>query len=133
MNCLEWKKAGSLRSCSNRYAADTRASCVRRCFWSCTHGGKLSVTINFFFYDDSSTSKRGINQVATAKFTLGCNPPQNDPYCPAHLVTRGQMAAFIDVDRVTPGKSPSRASRKAEDISRTGRDSAIVLAVCLAS
>lgn len=27
--------------------------------------------------------------------TRGCNPPANDRYCPDELVTRGQMAAFL--------------------------------------
>jgi 5'-nucleotidase len=36
-----------------------------------------------------------INKIATAGITLGCNPPDNDNFCPDDLVTRGQMAAFL--------------------------------------
>ena len=33
--------------------------------------------------------------LAAAGVTRGCNPPVNDRFCPADLVTRGQMAAFL--------------------------------------
>jgi hypothetical protein len=36
-----------------------------------------------------------IKAVKDAGITKGCNPPQNDKYCPEDVVTRAQMAAFI--------------------------------------
>ncbi|HLT96247.1 MAG TPA: S-layer homology domain-containing protein [Acidimicrobiia bacterium] len=36
-----------------------------------------------------------IARLAAADITRGCNPPQNDQFCPDDLVTRGQMAAFL--------------------------------------
>lgn len=36
-----------------------------------------------------------IDRLAAARITVGCNPPQNDAFCPDDAVTRGQMAAFL--------------------------------------
>jgi len=39
-----------------------------------------------------------VNSIAAlyqAGITRGCNPPDNDEYCPREIVTRGQMAAFM--------------------------------------
>jgi N-acetylmuramoyl-L-alanine amidase len=36
-----------------------------------------------------------IDAIAAAGITRGCNPPDNDQYCPSESVTRGQMAAFL--------------------------------------
>jgi glucose/arabinose dehydrogenase len=44
---------------------------------------------------DGSTFVAEIGRLAAAGVTRGCNPPGNDRYCPADLVTRGEMAAFI--------------------------------------
>jgi hypothetical protein len=49
-----------------------------------------------FFVDDRTSIFQGsINKVAQAGITLGCNPPDNDRFCPTDFVTRGQMAAFL--------------------------------------
>jgi hypothetical protein len=36
-----------------------------------------------------------IDRLAAAGITKGCNPPDNDRYCPNDLVTREQMASFL--------------------------------------
>jgi len=36
-----------------------------------------------------------IARIAAAGITKGCNPPDNDEYCPDRIVTRGEMAAFV--------------------------------------
>lgn len=36
-----------------------------------------------------------IGALAAAGITQGCNPPDNDRFCPDDYVTRAQMAAFI--------------------------------------
>jgi hypothetical protein len=50
---------------------------------------------DFFVDDRSSIFQRSINEVARAGITLGCNPPDNNRFCPSDFVTRGQMAAFL--------------------------------------
>jgi hypothetical protein len=46
--------------------------------------------------DDSSPFENDIEWIASQGITVGCNPPENDRYCPTATVTRGQMAAFLD-------------------------------------
>jgi peptidoglycan hydrolase-like amidase len=36
-----------------------------------------------------------VDRLVAAGITRGCNPPDNDRYCPDQTVTRGQMAAFL--------------------------------------
>jgi hypothetical protein len=48
-----------------------------------------------FTDDDDSIFEGDIDRLAAAGVTTGCNPPENDRYCPTSKVTRGQMAAFI--------------------------------------
>ncbi|CAN5863529.1 hypothetical protein BH23ACT5_BH23ACT5_02120 [soil metagenome] len=36
-----------------------------------------------------------IHALADAGITRGCNPPENDRFCPGRAVTRGEMAAFL--------------------------------------
>jgi Leucine Rich Repeat (LRR) protein/S-layer family protein len=43
----------------------------------------------------ASTFVSDIDKLATAGVTLGCNPPDNDQYCPNDLVKRDQMASFL--------------------------------------
>lgn len=48
-----------------------------------------------FTDDNGNTFEADINALAEAGITKGCNPPDNDEYCPNGHVTRGQMAAFL--------------------------------------
>lgn len=50
---------------------------------------------DYFGDDRTSIFQSAINKVARAGITLGCNPPDNDRFCPDDLVTRGQMAGFL--------------------------------------
>ncbi len=50
---------------------------------------------NTFVDDDGSVFEADIAKLATAGITTGCNPPENDKFCPARPVTREQMAAFL--------------------------------------
>jgi hypothetical protein len=43
----------------------------------------------------ASVFRREISAIAAAGITRGCNPPDNDLYCPERVVTRGEMAAFL--------------------------------------
>ncbi|GBE24570.1 endoglucanase precursor [bacterium BMS3Bbin02] len=51
-------------------------------------GGRFADTVGSTFESD-------INKLATAGVTLGCNPPDNDRFCPTDLVKRDQMASFL--------------------------------------
>ena len=48
-----------------------------------------------FVDDDGIVHEPAIEAIAAAGITLGCNPPDNDRYCPRDPVSRGQMAAFL--------------------------------------
>ncbi len=50
---------------------------------------------DMFDDDDSSIFESDIAAVAAAGITRGCNPPENDSFCPDASVTRGQMASFL--------------------------------------
>jgi subtilisin family serine protease len=50
---------------------------------------------DFFVDDDDSIFEDDINRLAAAGITTGCNPPENDRFCPTDPVTRGQFAAFF--------------------------------------
>ena len=45
--------------------------------------------------DDHSVHEASINALAEVGITQGCNPPDNDHFCPDDSLTRGQMAAFL--------------------------------------
>jgi uncharacterized delta-60 repeat protein len=81
---------------NDRFCPDDRvtrgqmaAFLVRALGYSDDGGGDL------FVDDDESVFERAIDRLATAGVTLGCNPPDNDRFCPNDRVTRGQMAAFL--------------------------------------
>jgi len=53
-----------------------------------SHSGFSDVGADDTFAED-------IGRLATAGITLGCNPPDNDRYCPDETVARDQMASFL--------------------------------------
>jgi hypothetical protein len=48
-----------------------------------------------FSDDNGSIFEADIERLAVAGITKGCNPPDNDLFCPEDFVTREQMAAFL--------------------------------------
>ncbi len=48
-----------------------------------------------FTDDDGSIFESAIEALAAAGVTKGCNPPENDRFCPNSIVTRAEMAAFL--------------------------------------
>jgi hypothetical protein len=70
-------------------------------------GAPCAPTSGTFIDDDGSIFEDSIEALAAAGITRGCNPPQNDRFCPNDSVTRGQMAAFLvralDLPAGTPG------------------------------
>jgi spore germination protein GerM len=57
--------------------------------------GLSATTTDYFVDDEGSVHQANINALAAAGITAGCNPPDNDEFCPTGTVTRGQMAAFL--------------------------------------
>jgi hypothetical protein len=56
---------------------------------------------------DDNVFHEDISAIADAGVTVGCNPPDNDQYCPDDFVTRGQMAAFMNrLGALADGKQP---------------------------
>ena len=58
----------------------------------------------------NSVHADSIAALAAAGLTKGCNPPDNDRFCPDNAVTREQMAAFLaralDLDPIEPPPVP---------------------------
>lgn len=50
---------------------------------------------DWFTDDGESVFEDDINKLAAAGITSGCNPPENDKFCPDRAVSRGVMAAFL--------------------------------------
>ncbi len=49
---------------------------------------------DYFVDDDGHLHEGGINKIAAAGITEGCNPPANDRFCPDRDLTRAEFAAF---------------------------------------
>ncbi len=54
-----------------------------------------ATTAEFFTDVGDSVFEADINRLAVAGITKGCNPPENDRYCPDDTVKRDQMASFL--------------------------------------
>lgn len=50
---------------------------------------------DLFVDDDGHLFEAEIERLAVAGITMGCNPPDNDRFCPDDHITRGQMAALL--------------------------------------
>jgi hypothetical protein len=56
----------------------------------------LEPTERDHFTDDAGHTFEGvINSLASAGITRGCDPPENDRFCPDREMTRGEMAAML--------------------------------------
>jgi hypothetical protein len=51
--------------------------------------------IDFFVDDTENRFEASINALASHGVTKGCNPPENDQYCPDRSLTRAEMASFF--------------------------------------
>lgn len=49
----------------------------------------------WFVDTTGSTFINDIDRLATAGITKGCNPPDNDEFCPNRLLSRGEMSSFL--------------------------------------
>jgi hypothetical protein len=50
---------------------------------------------DLFVDDNGSTFEADIDKLGATGVSRGCNPPDNDRFCPNDYVTRQQMAAFL--------------------------------------
>lgn len=84
----------------------------------------LSATDTDFFVDDEGLAfEDDVNRLAAAGITVGCNPPDNDRFCPTQAVTRAQMAAFLWRAHGSPLTSPPQRLIAAGDIAECELDS----------
>ncbi len=60
-----------------------------------TEAGGDPVDHGVFLDDDGSVHELNINALANQGITKGCNPPDNDRFCPTRQLTRGEIAAFL--------------------------------------
>jgi len=59
-------------------------------------GRAEALTVSGRFTDDNGHPlENGIEAIASAGITFGCNPPANNRYCPDETMTRAQAAAFV--------------------------------------
>lgn len=78
------------RYCPNRYMTRAEAATfVARALNLADDGN------DYFVDDDGHILEGGINRIAAAGITSGCNPPANDRFCPDRLLTRAEFSAFM--------------------------------------
>jgi hypothetical protein len=59
-------------------------------------GRAEALTVNGRFTDDNGHPlENGIEAIAIARITFGCNPPANTRFCPNQTMTRAQAAGFV--------------------------------------
>jgi hypothetical protein len=51
--------------------------------------------VDFFGDDDGNRFEDSINKLANHRITRGCNPPDNDEFCPGRTLIRAEMATFF--------------------------------------
>lgn len=59
--------------------------------------------LDFFVDDEGSIFEDAINRLAASGITRGCNPPENDRFCPDQAVRRDAMAAMLVRGFAFPG------------------------------
>lgn len=68
---------------------------------------------DYFGDTGGTTFESNINRIAEAGITLGCNPPQNNRFCPDRGVTRAEMATMLA--RAFPELMPDEADDAFDD------------------
>ncbi|MGH8915364.1 MAG: PQQ-dependent sugar dehydrogenase, partial [Acidimicrobiia bacterium] len=54
-----------------------------------------ATSIDHFIDDEGHILEGAINRIAEAEITVGCNPPDNDRFCPDRNLTRAEAAALL--------------------------------------
>ena len=82
--------------------------------------------IDSFDDDGGHIFEGAINRLAAVGVTRGCNPPNNNEFCPDDTVTRAQMATFLSralgLEPKRPPKRPSTASVDLYVFAKSGFD-----------
>jgi len=100
------RQAGLTQGCgSGRYCGDNTITRGEMAAFLTRAENLPAPSRDFFVDDNNSIFENGINRVAQAGITFGCNPPANTNFCPTANVTRGQMAAFL-IRALTGGTAP---------------------------
>ena len=73
--------------------------------------------LDFFVDDETSAHESNINRLAASGITGGCAASK---YCPKAVVTRGQMAAFLERALFSVGTTSSTAAAGVSDLARDG-------------
>ena len=90
------RQAGLTQGCGpGRYCGDNSITRGEMAAFLTRARNLPAASRDFFVDDNNSIFENGINRVAEAGITFGCNPPANTNFCPTANVTRGQMAAFL--------------------------------------
>lgn len=91
--------AGITRGCNppanDRYCADRTVTRSQMAAFLVRAFGYSEIGDVDFEDDDGSEFEADIARLATAGVTLGCNPPDNDRFCPDQAMTRAEMATFL--------------------------------------
>jgi hypothetical protein len=92
--------AGITKGCNpprnDRFCPDRRVTREQMAaFLVRAFGYTAGVGSDRFIDDDGSIFENDIDRLAAAGITKGCNPPDNDRYCPGGNVKRDQMASFL--------------------------------------
>jgi hypothetical protein len=72
--------------------------------------GLAAPSRDYFSDDNGHVFEGGINRLAAAGITQGCNPPGNSRFCPDRAMTRGEMAAMLSRAFGYPPSSQNRFS-----------------------
>lgn len=67
---------------------------------------------DYFVDDERNMFEQHINNIAAADITRGCNPPENDRYCPDRDVPRDEMASFIARAAGFSGSDPTQGGHE---------------------
>ncbi|MGB9357268.1 MAG: PA14 domain-containing protein, partial [Acidimicrobiia bacterium] len=97
---INWMAAEEItRGCNppvnDRYCPDSRVTRGQMAAFLVRALGLTERLDDPFVDDDDSIFEADIERLAAAGITRGCNPPDNDRFCPDSNVTREQMAAFL--------------------------------------
>ena len=92
-------EAGITRGCNppqnDRFCPDEAVERQQMAAFLVRALGLSAGSVVFDDVDSSNVFFDDIAALAEAGITRGCNPPENDRFCPTEVVTRAQMAAFL--------------------------------------
>lgn len=87
--------AGCNPPTNNRYCPNRNMTRAEAATFLARAYGYPDDGVDYFVDDDGHPLEGGINRIAAAEITAGCNPPQNNRFCPDRALTRAEFATFI--------------------------------------